>query len=349
MGENMRLKKGQLWLLSILVLPVLVAACSGDQETPTRVRGESPTPDVLATLEALTAVPDVGTPTPRPVSPEDRRVVLEFLKGNDSVEQDWEQFHVSFDEWREGLIVCDASRRQVNLAQFAGQFGSITEDGRILPRSPSVRALVDKLVEALEMEDRALRLLRDNWQPDDTKFFENVDDQRSAALVLQKEVEDQIRDLQDRTETASRQMVEGYSSELTALNESWDKFHRDYDDMLRAKEAELSTEETVEQLSRLIADFRKDIIERILSLPTSEHTRGVTDVLEEAADTFEAQVVASNRMRRQAVQELADVLESTSSENQPRTAVHRPTWEAGRVVEQVPRGVRRVAPEQWWV
>ena len=353
MGGNMRRKNGLLWLLPILVFSVLIAACGGDQETPTRVKGEAPTPDVQATLEALKGVPDVGTPTRPPVSPEDRTVVLDFLKGHDSVEQDWEQFHASFDEWREGLIVCDASRRQVDLARFAGQFGSITEAGRNLPRSPSVRALVDKLVEALEMEDRALRLLRDSWQPDDTKFFENVDDERSAALALQKEVQDQLRDLQDRTETASRQLVEGYSSELRALNESWDKFHQDYDDMLRAKEAELSSAETVEQLSRLIADFRKDIIESILSLPTSDHTRGVTDVLEEAAaledlilrrlrnsfqksedtgadgevefilrnpalfDTFEAQVVESNGMRRQAVQELADVLETTSPENRP--------------------------------
>ena len=349
----MRRKKGQLRLLPILVLPVLIAACGGGQEVPTRVTGEVPTPDVQATLEALARVPDVGAPTRPTVSPEDRTVVLDFLKSHNSVEQDWEQFHSSFDEWREGLIVCDASRRQVDLARFAGQFGSITEDGRNLPRSPSVRAMVDKLVEALEREDRALRLLRDNWQPGDTKFFENVDDERSAALVLQNEVQDQLRDLQDRTETASRQRVEGYSTKLKALNESWDKFHQDYDDMLRAREAELSSAETVEQLSRLIADFRKDIIETILGLPTSEHTGTVTDILEEAAaledlilrrlrnafqksqdtgadgevefilrdptlfNTFEAQVVKSNGVRRRAVQELAGILESTSSENQP--------------------------------
>ena len=145
--------------------------------------------------------------------------------------------------------------------------------------------------------------------------------------------------------------MHGYSTKFQALNSTWDAFHRSYDD-LRAREADLSSLETVDLLSQLIVQFR-DIVAAVRDLPTNEATRQVSDILVGTAqdedlalrqlrgtfeksvaegdgvtfrpldptlfDAFDAQLVASNTLRLQAGQALADVLNAISQETSEET------------------------------
>ena len=378
----MRVKLSLLGPLVVFVLPVLIVACGEAQQAPTPVPFE-PTlgPDAQATIVALSRAEAIGTPTLTPVPPQERAVALDFINSHAVITRDWERFHADFDEWREGLIACDSSTLRAKLREFASSIGGITEKARELPR-PSVRGLADKLIEAIEREEEAIRHLRDNWQPGDPAIFEEVDLQRSAAAALQKEVQDGLEDLQERASPSSRALLASYSSALEELNSNWERSHRNYDSLLRAREADLTLPQAVDRLSLLIAGFRDNVIEEIRILPTSEITDQVSQILAEAAqeedlvlrrlrntfqkseiaagqlpaappefpeetgeslegppqspresttaeeevtftildpslfDALDAQIVKSNAMRRQAVQELAVISEDASEENQ---------------------------------
>ena len=344
-------------LLIVVLVPLLIISCGKDEGTATPEPGvQFATPDIQATIAALARAEEFQTPTPTPVSPQQREVALDFVKSHTDITRNWEKFHVTFDEWRAGLVACDASAMEGTLRDFAGSFRALTEVGRMLPRSPGLTGLVDVLVSALETEEKAIRTLRDTWDPADVSPFEEVDIARSAALALQKEVQDRLNELQNQTELESQSRIANYSLAVRQLSSEWNKFHRDYD-TFRTQEAGLTFSETVLRVSQLISQFRS-IVSGIRILPTTDLTRPVSNVLAVAAeeedlalrklrnsfqkleipsdggagadgstvtftppdttlfDVFDAQLVKSDTLRRQAEQQLAFVLELTSQDSQ---------------------------------
>ena len=150
----MRGKRGLFGLLAVVLFSLTVFACETTEPAFTTVPLEpTSTPGLKSAIEPRAEAPGRRTPTPTPVPPEERKVVLDFARGHATITRDWEQFHADFDSWREGLIACDASAREVDLRQFAGSFSSVTEKARALPSSASIRALADKLIEAVEREE----------------------------------------------------------------------------------------------------------------------------------------------------------------------------------------------------
>ena len=171
----------------------------------------------------------MGTPTPTIVPAADRAVAVAFADGHKAISEDWDKLHGDLDAWRAGLVSCTANSVQSSLGGFAGRFAGITESARSLPRPLVVRELADTLIQAAEQEETALRLLRDSWQagtatispassqededsgesqdgnnPAAASLFEGVDLARSAASSLQKEVADQLTDLQASTTADSQ-------------------------------------------------------------------------------------------------------------------------------------------------
>ena len=193
-------KTAALYLLGVVGLALLIAACGETEPTsaPASIKA-TPIPVLQAQITTPAGSVEGRSPTPTPVSPLDRKVVLDFATGHLTITQDWEDFHADFDEWREGLAVCDASSVMEHLRGFAGHFVGISESARGLPRDLIVRGLAGKVIAAAEREEEALRLLRDNWQSGDSTVFERVDVERSAASALRKEVEDGVIDLQVQT------------------------------------------------------------------------------------------------------------------------------------------------------
>ena len=339
---------------SVVALSLTLAVCGGDS-APTDSLG-TPTlePDVQATIVAQAQAEELRTPTPTVVPQEERAVVLEFVNGHASISRDWESFHADFDAWREGLIACDASTVEVTLRQFAGRFSVITAEARNLPRFASVRELADKVIQAVEREDAAIRRLRDTWRHDDPTVFEEVEVERAAALALQHEVQDSLGDLQANTSSSTRLTVGAYSLAFRQLESDWDTFHRSYDSF-RALEADLSPLQMVDQLSLLIQDFG-GVAAGLSALPASRPTDPVSETLARAAegeelalrrlrgtfqkdvldsqsdgaqdgitfipqdpalfDAFDAQIVQSNSLRRQAAQALSTILGNTSEESE---------------------------------
>jgi hypothetical protein len=269
--------------------------------------------------------------------------MVDFGRSHRAIAQDWDRLRSDLDGWREGLKACDASTVQVALQQFSGRFARMTETARGLPRPSAVWELSDKLVLAAEKEEEAFRKLRDTWEPGKPSVFSHTDSARSAASVLRKELDDKLSTLQERTTPASRAQVDKFAAALQQLNSAWDMFHKDYDSF-RQGEANLARGDTLAGLSKLVAQFQ-EIVVTIRGLPTAEATRQVSQRIAEAAESedlalrlltdslrepeaestsakgstkskeettsgfagFAAQLVKSNTLRRQALQDLADV------------------------------------------
>ena len=145
-------------------LLLLALACSTPQPAAVTSPGAAtPTPNVRATAEALAAPAGAASPTPVPAQVS--QTALDFATGHLAISQQWDQFHKELDSWREGLASCDPSSVRVALRGFAASSAGITQAARGLPRTSSVRQLSDRLIQAAEREEEALRLLRDSWQP----------------------------------------------------------------------------------------------------------------------------------------------------------------------------------------
>ena len=327
-------------------LLLAAVACGSNGGTDTPAGGAQPTPDVQATLEALAQRVELGTPTPTAVPAEARIAALNFASGQRNVSQNWDQFHGEFDSWREGLVACTASSVRSSLQGFAGRFAGVAQAARALPRPGVVRGLADTLIRAAELQEEALRLLRDTWQPggvavllvtagddgvdnsDDPNSstplaavsqFEGVDIARSASSVLRQEVADALSDRQERTAPGSLERISEFVATFNSTDAAWDQFHQEYDSFRRS-EGQLTSGELVDRLGLLIDQFR-EIVVAIRQVPTTDTTRDVADALAQAAEdedlalrrlrgTFQRDGVPANGVPGEAVAPSGEVGES---------------------------------------
>ena len=92
--------------LAAAALALVALACS----TPTTEPAKIPVvakPDAQATITALAQRPGFSAPTPTPVPQSVLDSAQEFSRGLDSVNENWDALHVSYDTWQAGLIACD--------------------------------------------------------------------------------------------------------------------------------------------------------------------------------------------------------------------------------------------------
>ena len=289
---------------------LLILACESSSATVSPgTGGPGLTPEVRAARPDQARTAGLGVPTATPVPAATKQVARQFAGGYLAVDQDWERFHVEFDTWRAELISCDASSVSVMLQQFAGDFAGITEAARGLPRTSAVRGMADRLIQAAEGEEEALRALRDTWilgsplgrsagseatnseaedqsgsssdsgLPSRLSTFESVDIARSEASVLQKEVADELSDRLARV--SSQAEVGTFNEEFLEIASAWDQFHQDYDSF-RVEEGNLTLAETVQRLSQLVDQFR-NVVVSVRQLPTFESTRRTAQILADAA------------------------------------------------------------------
>ena len=269
-------------LLATLFVALLVASCAAEPTPTSRPHSPTTTPDISATVEAQVRATiqaaSILTPTLAPLSPEDRAEILAFAQSHRQITGKWEQFHIEFDVRREGLVACTASSMEEALRGFASEAATITAQVRALPRLSPVRDLANRLIDAAEAEERSLRELRDTWTPDAPRTkFENVDVERTAAAAVQKEIQDSLLDLTERTSASSRQQLNTFSQTLDALNTEWDRFHEGYNQFL-AQEADLTSSQFLLQLSQQIQGL-SEVTTRVRNLLRHPLTAPISDIL----------------------------------------------------------------------
>ena len=317
MKMNLRSLMGLLAAGSMLA----VIACAAPQ--PAAPSQSAPTQGGATPIPTTKLPPaEARMPTPTPVPAEVKNTTTEFASGYAELSGDWDKLHGDFQDWRQGLTACEASSVQITLHEFTGRFASITAATRSLPRGPLVRHLSDRLIEAAEVEEEALRALAENRQPSalaintspsseagalvaasDEKgageagaaengnnpatdgggsVYEGVALARSQASAIQKGVSDSLDDLQARISPDAQEDVSEFSSAVSDLNEAWDQFHRNYDSF-RSAEPNYNAAQRTRGINLLVNEFR-GVAQAARDLPAAAGTGDVADILAEAAE-----------------------------------------------------------------
>ena len=248
-----------------ILLLVLSIACQSN-----------PTPAPPSASESTTTVP---TSVPQQA----KELAEQFARAHGFIEKEWDDFHVEFDTWREGLVPCDPSAAQQAFRGFASQFNDVNEQTLSLSRPSGVRGLADKLIKASQGEAAALRRLRDRWQPGNDSLLEAVASQRVDSAVAQKGVEDKLADLQEGTDAESLEELKEFSDAFDVLQADWEEFHGSYKS-LENDQTGLEPAAVLARIDELIGDFGS-IITGVKGLPSADKAENLADALEEAADS----------------------------------------------------------------
>ena len=107
-------------------------------------------------------------------------------------------FHLGYDQWQRGERACNRSAAVDSLGDFSISFSRIAERARQLPRATFLGPLGALLIEAAEVEVRALRGLRNEWRPFDSSVYGTFDGERDAAGKLRRQVAVGLQDLRAR-------------------------------------------------------------------------------------------------------------------------------------------------------
>ena len=260
---------------AVLLLMASLAACSEATNT-----------------QPVTLPPDsLSAQSAKPLSASDRMAMDEFAKQQQTIDQEWDQFHQEFDRWRTGLTACHRSSVHEALQDFAVGFASVTERARDLPRTTVTRELGDILIAAAEEEEATFRQLRDRWQPNNLSFFELVERRRSDADRAQKNVEDMALELQEQFEKDAdpeeKDALEEFSAAFDAIKNDWNKFHDDYADLQKDADR-LDAAAILARLDQFTGQVEA-ILEAVYALPSADVTEGMIEMLQEAVEAeFEA-------------------------------------------------------------
>jgi hypothetical protein len=298
----MRSRKGLVAALASAVALILAVACA-------------------AAAPAPTTTPQRAAPAPTPVPPEARQAATEFARDHRAIEGDWDQFHRDFDQWRSGLISCERSSAEQAVREFSGDFNEVLRQARGLPRSSSVRALADQLIEAAEDEGEALRQLQDRWQPPDTSLFAAVETQRSAAAAAQQEVLDKLSDLREGTDPSSVEEGREFSNAFEMVGTDWKQFHEGYN-ALHGQRAELSAADLSSRLSGLVDQF-STVVTAVNGLPAADSTRTMAqDLKADAQAEDQALKTLRDHFQAQADDSSVDAGTAPATNSDPFTAMN---------------------------
>ena len=142
-------------------------------------------------LQGLAVIQDI-------VSEESQASVESFAARYASLSQSLSAFHSEYDRWRRTEGGCDVTGAIETLGELTLDFGRLAARVRELPRASILRPLGELLVEAAEREEQALRDLRNEWRPFDAGIYAALDQERSTASRLRRQVVSGVQGLLDR-------------------------------------------------------------------------------------------------------------------------------------------------------
>ena len=257
--------------ISILLLAG-VSACTSQEPESASELAPSNHPDAASGSRAETM----------PAAP-DQDLVLEFAAAQNSINSDWDQFHVDFDGWRASLVACDRTAALAALRKFASDFAEITEQARDLPGKGIARELPDNVILAATGEDASLRMLRDNWQPGNPALLENAQTERSNAATLLRSTAIEVDKLEELDKPEDQEIAKDFANALEPVDEAWDAFYDSYE-VLADAHIDLSAAEIVTRLKTL-ADEHAAVLESLEDIPSDKVTDPVQDALIDAAES----------------------------------------------------------------
>ena len=207
-----------------------------------------------AALPPAAAEP-VPAPSPRPLTAAERAEIAAFAQRQTALAAAQATLRQDFDLWQAGLTACRPVAAQDALRDYAAGFAAVTGQARNLPRGVRARELADLLIQAAELEEAALRQLRDRWQPGSIALFEAVARERSESARARNSVRDLMRELRkEYAEAPTPQEIaamQEFSAAFSPIERDWIAFHDAYA-ALRMEQSALEIPDLLARYNALI-------------------------------------------------------------------------------------------------
>ena len=289
----------------LLALAVLIACGQEQDEVP-----------------SSQAIPTSPPPeSARPLTADERTAIDAFDQQLQGIDEKWGQFYQELDSWRSGLDECHPTAAQDALRAFAASFTQVAKGARKLPRTATTKELADLLIRAADVEEAAIRQLRDRWQPGNISMFETVEAGRTGAARAQNQVKDLADTLQEELEdkpTADEvEFMEEFSITFDGLTDDWDDFHDDYTalskraDWLEPEELAARYDLLIEQLGEIVSD-----IAGMESMEINE------DLIDELMDASEDELLALEFLAESVLQDPSDETDEENGNSNPSSNSH---------------------------
>ncbi|MFP6634430.1 MAG: hypothetical protein VCB79_00720 [Dehalococcoidia bacterium] len=209
---------------------------------------------------------------------------------------DWDQFHRNYDSFRTvqgGLTSEEAADR---LGDLVNEFTDVVLAIRDLPSTPSTDRAALLLANAVEEEDLALRLLRGaipnreegNGEAPATgepTLFDFFDVEVVDANAARRQAGLELASALESVSSDSRNAIEAFVTQYTALNEEWAAFHGDYDGW-RSTEGGCNRTKAVQALGGFVIRA-SELSGDVRDLPRATFLRPLGELMVEAAEREE--------------------------------------------------------------
>ena len=229
-------------------------------------------------------------------TPTAKNKVDDFDAAVQSASSDWDRFHRNYDSFRTvqgGLTSEEAADR---LGDLVNEFTDVVLAIRDLPSTPSTDRAALLLANAVEDEDLALRLLRGaipngeegNGEAPATgepTLFDFFDVEVVDANAARRQAWLELASALESVSSDSRNAIEAFVTQYTALNEEWDAFHGDYDGW-RSTEGGCNRTKAVQALGEF-AIRASEISGDVRDLPRATFLRPLGELMVEAAEREE--------------------------------------------------------------
>ena len=120
------------------------------------------------------------------VSEEDKEALAEFTEAFNALTEDWDEFHLEFDQWVRTEGDCDRSAAVSQLNLLNQRFSVLGSRVRELSQASYLRPSADLLSEAMDREGAALRSLSSTWAPYESDVYRGLDEERANAGNLRR-------------------------------------------------------------------------------------------------------------------------------------------------------------------
>ena len=229
-------------------------------------------------------------------TPAAKNKVDDFDAAVQSASSDWDRFHRNYDSFRTvqgGLTSEEAADR---LGDLVNEFTDVVLAIRDLPSTPSTDRAALLLANAVEDEDLALRLLRGaipngeegNGEAPATgepTLFDLFDVEVVDANAARRQAGLELASALESVSSDSRNAIEAFVTQYTALNEEWSAFHGDYDGW-RSTEGGCNRTKAVQALGGF-AIRASELSGDVRDLPRATFLRPLGELMVEAAEREE--------------------------------------------------------------
>lgn len=286
---------------------LLVAAACQPAPAPPPAAALLPTP---APRQAFQPPPVVSSQAEKTESDiVTRTVLLDFARAHSNLEREWENFRKSYMDWQQRVAQNDSFVYK-GLNDFLARFVAVRKEINQLQAPAGAAEVVEKLVQAADREDAALRELRDNWASGDFDAFQKFDKERQEVNKLRRQASATLQDLsspaasRDRAPSAPEEATPSFTTRRSAArtvdpqalqqferavqsaNRVWNDFQASYD-AWRSQDYSAERESRYTQLSGNLATFR-GLLAQISSLSAPGQLRSVAELMVQAAEKEEA-------------------------------------------------------------